>query len=602
MTEYFAYPAKFFYLDVAGWDAVRAALGPVKQVEVVIFLDRSHPRLEQLLDPAMLRLGCTPAANLFEWTAEPIPLTHTRPEYKVVPEVGHPTGYEVFGVTQVTAAAPDGRDVEYQPFYHFRHGESRSDRHAFWYSTRRPGLEHDDRGTDVYLHLVDSGFDPTAATGETLVVRTLCTNRDLPTRLPRVGEEVRFHLGFAAPGVSVRSVRNPTGSLRPTSPRGRYWHLISHLNLNHLSLTDNESGTEALKAMLRLYDLNDLAAEPQQAALARQAIDGILNVTSHRTTGWVGAGRTRRIRARAGNRARIGRDEVRRRQRRAVRVGPRTVLRPLRVGELVHATRRALPPARRHPETLAAARGRQAGGVTFNPVFTPGSASLSSPGKPGLSNMPSPKDKLATEFFEFDFFQAVRVLEKLAPKRAPVGLDGAPGEEVARFRAHLSMAFPPSQIVALDPAGEERPNPLLTVTFLGLYGPSGVLPTHYTQLLMDIQRDVRGPERRSLRDWLDLFNHRFISLFYRAWEKYRFHLQYERGEAFRQGLRHVHPRFAERDGPRHTGSYPPAQRAKHGSREARPGVGRRERRTADTGANRRPRAFALRRVLRAAPA
>jgi type VI secretion system protein ImpH len=148
--------------------------------------------------------------------------------------------------------------------------------------------------------------------------------------------------------------------------------------------------------------------------------------------------------------------------------------------------------------------------------------------------MPSPKDKLATEFFEFDFFQAVRVLEKLAPKRAPVGLDGAPGEEVARFRAHLSMAFPPSQIVALEPAGEERPNPLLTVTFLGLYGPSGVLPTHYTQLLMDIQRDVRGPERRSLRDWLDLFNHRFISLFYRAWEKYRFHLQYERGEAFRR--------------------------------------------------------------------
>src|SRR4029079_9295087 len=159
--------------------------------------------------------------------------------------------------------------------------------------------------------------------------------------------------------------------------------------------------------------------------------------------------------------------------------------------------------------------------------------------------MPSLKDKLVTEFFEFDFFQAVRVVERLSPKRAPIGLDAAPADEVARFRAHLSMAFPPSQIVALEPPGDERPNPLLTVTFLGLYGPSGVLPTHYTQLLMDIQRDVRGPERRSLRDWLDLFNHRYISLFYRAWEKYRFHLQYERGEAVRKepdtvpiGLRH----------------------------------------------------------------
>ena len=97
--EYFAYPAKFLYVDVAGWNEVRARLGAVKSVEVVIFLDRSHPPLEQLLDPAMLRLGCTPAANLFEWTAEPIPLTHTKPEYKLVPEVGHPAGYEVFSIT-----------------------------------------------------------------------------------------------------------------------------------------------------------------------------------------------------------------------------------------------------------------------------------------------------------------------------------------------------------------------------------------------------------------------------------------------------------------------------------------------------------------------
>jgi len=148
--------------------------------------------------------------------------------------------------------------------------------------------------------------------------------------------------------------------------------------------------------------------------------------------------------------------------------------------------------------------------------------------------MPSPKDKLATEYFDFDFFQAVRILERLTPRRSTVGLDASPTDEVARFRAHLSMSFPPSQIVALDQPDEERPNPLLTVTFFGLYGPSGVLPTHYTQLLLDIQRDIRGPERRSLRDWLDLFNHRLISLFYRAWEKYRFHLQYERGEAFRK--------------------------------------------------------------------
>ena len=147
--------------------------------------------------------------------------------------------------------------------------------------------------------------------------------------------------------------------------------------------------------------------------------------------------------------------------------------------------------------------------------------------------MPSLQDRLATEFFEFDFFQAVRVLERIHSDRVPIGLDGPPAQEIARFRAHLSLSFPPSQIVALEPASDERTSPLLTVTFMGLYGPSGVLPTHYTQLLLDLVRDVRGPERRSLRDWLDLFDHRFISLFYRAWEKYRFHIAYDRGDAFR---------------------------------------------------------------------
>jgi type VI secretion system protein ImpH len=147
--------------------------------------------------------------------------------------------------------------------------------------------------------------------------------------------------------------------------------------------------------------------------------------------------------------------------------------------------------------------------------------------------MPSVRDRLLAEPYEFDFFQAVRVMERVWPGRRPVGRDSPPDAEVARFRPHLTLSFPPSQIVGLDPPDEDRPVHLVTVTFLGLYGTTGVLPVHYTQLLMDLVRDVRGPERRSLRDWLDLFNHRFTALFFRAWEKYRFHIPYERGEAAR---------------------------------------------------------------------
>jgi type VI secretion system protein ImpH len=135
--------------------------------------------------------------------------------------------------------------------------------------------------------------------------------------------------------------------------------------------------------------------------------------------------------------------------------------------------------------------------------------------------------------FEFDFFQAVRVLERMLPGKKAVGRKAAPADEVVRFRAHQSIAFPPSAITELLPPDAGSAVPLMAVPFLGLTGPSGALPTHYTQLILDQHRDVRGPERRALRDWLDLFNHRLISLFYRAWEKYRFFIPYERGEAFR---------------------------------------------------------------------
>jgi type VI secretion system protein ImpH len=140
------------------------------------------------------------------------------------------------------------------------------------------------------------------------------------------------------------------------------------------------------------------------------------------------------------------------------------------------------------------------------------------------------EERLFEEPYTFDFFQAVRILERLAPDRKPVGRGAPPLSEVVRFRAHLSVTFPPSAIYDLQGPSESLRMPAMVVAFLGLTGPSGVLPRHYTELLLRLARDAKGPERYALRDWFDLFNHRMISLFYRAWEKYRFYIAYERRE------------------------------------------------------------------------
>lgn len=131
---------------------------------------------------------------------------------------------------------------------------------------------------------------------------------------------------------------------------------------------------------------------------------------------------------------------------------------------------------------------------------------------------------LEREPWRFDFFQAVRLLERLDPEREPVGRFVRPQAEVVRFAAHPSVVFPASQIQSLErrPDGPAR----MVVNFMGLFGPTGVLPQAYTELIISRIRE----RDYALRDFLDLFNHRSISLFYRAWERYRFGIAYERGE------------------------------------------------------------------------
>jgi type VI secretion system protein ImpH len=153
------------------------------------------------------------------------------------------------------------------------------------------------------------------------------------------------------------------------------------------------------------------------------------------------------------------------------------------------------------------------------------------PAAPAAPLHPSALERrLFDESYCFDFFQAVRLLQRLDPSRVGVGLGGPPQSEAVRFRARISLSFPPSTIYELRRPTTALPVPVMVQAFLGLTGPSGVLPRHYTELLYRIERDIKGIEKHALRDWLDLFNHRFVSLFYRAWEKYRFYIPYERKE------------------------------------------------------------------------
>ncbi len=137
---------------------------------------------------------------------------------------------------------------------------------------------------------------------------------------------------------------------------------------------------------------------------------------------------------------------------------------------------------------------------------------------------PSVKDTLFQQGYDFNFFQAVRVLERLFPDRKSVGRDALPSEEVVRFKGNPSLAFAISDIQEVKVAEEGDPVKM-TVNFLGLAGRQGALPLHYTEFLLNRRYKNRDT---SAAAFFDLFLHRLTSLFYRAWEKHSLAAQYER--------------------------------------------------------------------------
>lgn len=131
------------------------------------------------------------------------------------------------------------------------------------------------------------------------------------------------------------------------------------------------------------------------------------------------------------------------------------------------------------------------------------------------------REALDREHFGFSFFQAVRLLEELTPSAKPLGEATRPQEEAVNFCVRPGFAFPPSDIAGLVKERENTPV-RMEVAFLGLIGPSGILPHWYNELARERNRQ----KDFSLTAFLDIFHHRLLSLFYLAWKRYRFDASY----------------------------------------------------------------------------
>lgn len=163
---------------------------------------------------------------------------------------------------------------------------------------------------------------------------------------------------------------------------------------------------------------------------------------------------------------------------------------------------------------------------------------------PRRRESPSLIEALTREPARFAFLQAVRLLQHVdharlqsaggkttAQKPLEIAQYAPSSKEFIRFRTEQQLSFAASEVTSIHrPSESERKANLnqwqLTVAFMGLTGMSGILPYHYSESILQQLKE----KNHSLLEFLELFNHRSVSLFYRASTKYKFPIQYEKGK------------------------------------------------------------------------
>jgi type VI secretion system protein ImpG len=328
LTEYGAFPQKFNFIDLPvpvpnSWlnhgnssgDQSTLQAGRILNLYFLLSgvrADSDESRMLETVSEHNFLLGCTPVVNLFRQPADPIRVTHAAADYPVLVDGRRAFGYEVYSIDRVfrIKQTDQGEAIqEFRPFFSLQHEDLLSEEDEamrsddaptlpaarslqgqvdsltrgraggrYWSAHRDESIAESSPGYEMTLSIVDADFDPALPQTDTLSLNVTGTNRELPSLLP-IGTP-NGDLFMAGGGVAkqIRLLRKPTQSLRFDRGRGALWRLISHLSLNHLSLSGG--GIDALKEMLRLYDL------PRSATNRRQ-IDGLVAIEFKPATAWL---------------------------------------------------------------------------------------------------------------------------------------------------------------------------------------------------------------------------------------------------------------------------------------------------------------------------
>lgn len=277
LTELFALPEKFLFLRINGLK--QATLQKKGSLLLYFYFGDSDRELERTLNDSFFSLSSTPVVNLFTQACEPITPNAADIEYLVLPDSRFYRAFEVQSIQQVNRIEDStGESERVTPFHGMQHMLDKQT--LYWHGRRRATL-HEGRpesGQDYYVSLTHINGDTPLEDGFTVSVQALCSNRNLPVKLPYGGGQPKLFAGDPINNLrEIRALTAPSQPKRFDLGHGTLWRLIAHLNLNLTSLTHHRVPAEPLRELLRLYDYSN-------AALNRALINAIESVSTQPCT------------------------------------------------------------------------------------------------------------------------------------------------------------------------------------------------------------------------------------------------------------------------------------------------------------------------------
>ncbi len=273
LQEYFTFPDKFYFFDLTGLD--RRPAGETLRIALLF----SHmPKRNVAIDANSFHLGCVPVINLFKRTSDPIRITHRQPDYRVIADLRREATTEIHSIDAVHLISPGRpRPQPVKPYFALDHQEggpgsrqsgdpdAQADRDVYWLARRLSASAPGQSGTDMLLSLVDLDFHPSQVADKIAYADVTCTNRGLAERMTALSV---LQTDETVPASRILLLTKPSRQLSPPAHGQTLWRLVSTLAVNRLSFGNAPQRLDALKEILRVFNL-------AHAAVVEQQIDGI---------------------------------------------------------------------------------------------------------------------------------------------------------------------------------------------------------------------------------------------------------------------------------------------------------------------------------------